>query len=132
MACFANARRRVFSGPTSISSSRSTTSATPSSIFPPFRSAFSPTAEWSLWSASRSNQFPRALDIGRQFRKQGVTVAVGGFHVSGCIAMLPELPPDLKEAQALGMILYAGEGEGRLAEFLKDVNSGSPSPSTIT
>ena len=62
----------------------------------------------------QSNQFPRALDIGRQFRRQGVTVAVGGFHVSGCIAMLPDLPPDLKEAQALGMILYAGEGEGRL------------------
>ena len=78
------------------------------------RSESSPTAEWSLWSGVQSNQFPRALDIGRQFRKQGVTVAVGGFHVSGCIAMLPELPPDLKEAQALGMILYAGEGEGRL------------------
>ena len=76
----------------------------------------------------QSNQFPRALDIGRQFRKQGVTVAVGGFHVSGCIAMLPELPPDLKEAQALGMILYAGEGEGRLADFLKDVDSGKPKP----
>src|SRR5258708_26919799 len=76
----------------------------------------------------QSNQFPRALDIGRQFRKQGVTVAVGGFHVSGCIAMLPELPPDLKEAQALGMILYAGEGENRLEEFLKDVYSGKPKP----
>ena len=63
----------------------------------------------------QSNQFPRALDIGRQFRASGVTVAVGGFHVSGCIAMLPELPPDLKAAQALGIILYAGEGEGRLA-----------------
>ena len=76
----------------------------------------------------QSNQFPRALDIGRQFRKQGVTVAAGGFHVSGCIAMLPELPPDLKEAQALGIILYAGEGEGRLAGFLKDVDSGQPKP----
>src|ERR1700723_4462294 len=76
----------------------------------------------------QSNQFPRALDIGPQLRQQGVTVAVGGFHVSGCIAMLPELPPDLKEAQALGMILYAGEGEGRLAEFLKDVDSGKPKP----
>src|ERR1700684_2100009 len=76
----------------------------------------------------QSNQFPRALDIGRQLRKQGVTVAVGGFHVSGCIAMLPELPPDLKDAQALGMILYAGEGEGRLADFLKDVDSGKPKP----
>src|ERR1700759_3251054 len=76
----------------------------------------------------QSNQFPRALDIGREFRKQGVTVAVGGFHVSGCIAMLPELPPDLKQAQALGMILYAGEGEGRLAEFLKDIDSGQAKP----
>ena len=47
----------------------------------------------------QSNQFPRALDIGRQFRARGMTVAVGGFHVSGCIAMLPELPPDLKEAR---------------------------------
>ena len=37
----------------------------------------------------QSNQFPRALDIGREFRSRGVTVAVGGFHVSGCIAMLP-------------------------------------------
>ena len=56
----------------------------------------------------QSNQFPHALDVGRQFRKQGVTVAVGGFHVSGCIAMLPELPSDLKEAQALGIMLRRG------------------------
>src|SRR5262249_34848111 len=76
----------------------------------------------------QSNQFPRALDIGRQFRERGVTVAVGGFHVSGCIAMLPELPPDLKQAQALGIILYAGEGEGRLAGLLRDVDSGQAKP----
>src|ERR1700721_2087288 len=67
----------------------------------------------------QSNQFPRALDIGRQFRARSVTVAVGGFHVSGCIAMLPELPPDLKEAQALGMILYAGGGKNRLRRASK-------------
>jgi radical SAM superfamily enzyme YgiQ (UPF0313 family) len=76
----------------------------------------------------QSNQFPRALDIGREFRSQGVTVAVGGFHVSGCIAMLPDLPPDLKQAQALGIILYAGEGEGRLAQFLRDVDAGQAKP----
>jgi radical SAM superfamily enzyme YgiQ (UPF0313 family) len=76
----------------------------------------------------QSNQFPRAVDIGRQFRAHGVMVAVGGFHVSGCIAMLPEPPPDLKEAQALGMILFAGEGEGRLAEFLRDVDAGRAKP----
>jgi len=76
----------------------------------------------------QTNQFPRALDIARQFRERGITVAVGGFHVSGCIAMLPELPLDLKEAQALGIILYAGEGEDRLADFLRDVASGQPKP----
>jgi pyruvate-formate lyase-activating enzyme len=76
----------------------------------------------------QSNQFPRALDIGRKFRELGVTVAIGGFHVSGCIAMLPELPPDLKEAQALGMILFAGEGEGRLADFLRDIDAGAAKP----
>jgi Radical SAM superfamily len=76
----------------------------------------------------QSNQFPRALDIGRAFRERGVTVAVGGFHVSGCIAMLPELPPDLRQAQALGIILYAGEGEGRLAQFLRDIHAGEAKP----
>ncbi len=76
----------------------------------------------------QTNQFPRALDIGREFRARGVTVAIGGFHVSGCIAMLPKLPPDLEEAQALGMILYAGEGEGRLAGLLQDIDAGRAKP----
>jgi len=43
----------------------------------------------------QSNQFPRALDLARQFRAAGIPVAIGGFHVSGCLAMLPEMPPDL-------------------------------------
>src|SRR6056297_260980 len=36
----------------------------------------------------QSNQFPRAVDIARPFRDAGVAVAIGGFHVSGCLAML--------------------------------------------
>src|SRR5271166_2739611 len=76
----------------------------------------------------QSNQFPRALDIARQFRARAIAVAVGGFHVSGCIAMLPELPPDLIEAQRLGMILYAGEGEGRLAQLVKDIAAHAAKP----
>src|SRR5262245_51287255 len=39
----------------------------------------------------QSNQFPRAVDLARQFRAAGVQVAIGGFHVSGCMSMLPEL-----------------------------------------
>src|SRR5262245_26663777 len=35
----------------------------------------------------QSNQFPRALDIAAPLRKRGIQVAIGGFHVSGTIAM---------------------------------------------
>jgi radical SAM superfamily enzyme YgiQ (UPF0313 family) len=76
----------------------------------------------------QSNQFPRALDLAREFRAEGVTVVIGGFHVSGCMSMLPELPADLKEAQAIGVILYAGEGEGRMADFLRDIDAGKAKP----
>jgi radical SAM superfamily enzyme YgiQ (UPF0313 family) len=67
----------------------------------------------------QSNQFPRAMDIARQFRAAGLQVAIGGFHVSGCTAMLPELPQDLKGALNLGVTLFAGEAENRLDEILK-------------
>jgi len=68
----------------------------------------------------QSNQFPRAMDIARRFRAEGLQVAIGGFHPSGCLSMLPELPPDLQEALDLGITLYAGEGEGRLHHFYRD------------
>ena len=77
----------------------------------------------------QSNQFPRALDLGRQFRAHGLTVVCGGFHVSGCISMLPELPPDLVEAKELGIILYAGEAEGRMTDLLLAINGGTVQPS---
>ncbi len=76
----------------------------------------------------QSNQYPRALDLGRQFRALGVPVVMGGFHVSGCIAMLPTLPADLQEALGLGIALFAGEAEGRMAEVLRDVASGQAKP----
>ena len=59
----------------------------------------------------QSNQYPRALDLARQFRAAGLPVAIGGFHVSGCISMLPEVPTELTEAQAMGVALFAGETE---------------------
>ncbi|HUA33578.1 MAG TPA: radical SAM protein [Candidatus Binataceae bacterium] len=67
----------------------------------------------------QSNQFPRAMDIMRQLRAAGIQVATGGFHVSGCIAMLPEMPPDLQEAIDLGVTLFVGEAEGRVDELLR-------------
>ena len=76
----------------------------------------------------QSNQFPRALDLARRFRAEGLTVMMGGFHVSGCIAMLPTLPDGLQEARDLGIHLYAGEAEGRMEEVLRDVYSGNAKP----
>lgn len=67
----------------------------------------------------QSNQYPRAMDMARRFRKEGIQVAIGGFHVSGCIAMLPRVPEDLQEAESLGITLFAGELEGRFEDFLR-------------
>ena len=68
----------------------------------------------------QSNQYPHAMDVARKLRALGAQVAIGGFHVSGCLAMLPEMPDDLKEAQALGISLFAGEAEDRLDQVLRD------------
>jgi hypothetical protein len=77
----------------------------------------------------QSNQFPRAVDLARPFLAAGLPVCIGGFHVSGCIAMLPELPPDIRAAQALGISFFAGEAEeGRLDEVLRDAWAGKLKP----
>ena len=67
----------------------------------------------------QTNQYPRAMDIARTLRAAGIQVCIGGFHVSGCIAMLPDLPSELQEAMDLGITLFAGEAEGRLDELLR-------------
>lgn len=76
----------------------------------------------------QSNQFPRAADLAREFRAAGIAVAMGGFHVSGCISMLPELPPELREMQELGVTLFAGEAEGRLDDLLRDADKQELQP----
>ena len=68
----------------------------------------------------QSNQYPRAMDVARRLRAEGLQVCIGGFHVSGCLAMLPTLPPDLQEALDLGISLFAGELEGRMDALLQD------------
>ena len=77
----------------------------------------------------QSNQFPRAVDLARPFLDAGLPVAIGGFHVAGCLAMLPELPPEIREAQAMGISLFAGEAEEqRLDEVLRDAYRGCLKP----
>jgi len=76
----------------------------------------------------QSNQFPRAMDLARQFRAADIQVCIGGFHVSGCLSMLPEMPDDLRQAQDLGISLFAGEAEGRLEEVFLDAWAGAMKP----
>src|SRR5271165_1716502 len=68
----------------------------------------------------QSNQFPRAVDMARGFRARGLNVVIGGFHVSGCLSMLDDLPDDLQEAIDLGITLFAGEAEGHIDTLLQD------------
>ena len=77
----------------------------------------------------QSNQFPRAVDLAQPFLQAGLPVCIGGFHISGCIAMLPELPADIKAAQAMGISFFAGEAEEhRLDEVLRDAYAGALKP----
>ncbi len=68
----------------------------------------------------QSNQYPRALDLARPLRAAGIPVAIGGFHVSGCLSMLDGRAVDLDKCRELGISMFAGEIEGRLDILLRD------------
>ena len=76
----------------------------------------------------QSNQFPRALDIARPLRAKGFMVAIGGFHVSGTVAMLKERDPDVRRAEEMGITLFAGEAEDRLPDLLRAAYAGTLKP----
>ena len=76
----------------------------------------------------QSNQFPRALDIARPLRADGVPVIIGGFHVSGCLAMLPDMQADVQIALDMGVSLFAGELEGRMDGLLQSAATGTLRP----
>jgi hypothetical protein len=69
----------------------------------------------------QSNQFPRAVDIASKFRPHGISVLIGGFHVSGMLAMIG-VTAELRQAMSMGITLVAGEVEGgRLSAIVEDV-----------
>jgi radical SAM superfamily enzyme YgiQ (UPF0313 family) len=76
----------------------------------------------------QSNQYPRALDIARPFRAAGIQVAIGGFHVSGCLAMLDGTAIELERARELGISIFAGEAEERMEAVLRDAALGRLQP----
>lgn len=92
----------------------------------------------------QSNQVPRASDIAMKFCEAGIAVMMGGFHVSGVVATLPDLSPELVTLRNAGVTLSAGEAEGGhweqmlsdamhdrlkpLYNFLRDIPDISKSP----
>ena len=76
----------------------------------------------------QTNQFTRAVDLGKEFIACGLNVMVGGFHVSGSIQMLPRVPDEIQEGIDAGITMVAGEVENRWSELLKDAYSNSLKP----
>ncbi|MCC6396800.1 MAG: radical SAM protein [Bacteroidetes bacterium] len=77
---------------------------------------------------AQTNQYPRAQDIASWFLPHKIPVLIGGFHVSGMLAMVG-LTADLRAALCRGIILVAGEVEGeRLPSIVEDVLRGQARP----
>ena len=72
----------------------------------------------------QTNQFPRALDLGREFRAHGTDVLMGGFHTSGTINMLSEQEPDIQTLFRESIVVVSGEVEGYWERILADVLNG--------
>ena len=72
----------------------------------------------------QTNQFPRALDLGREFRAHGLDVLMGGFHTSGTINMLSEQEPDIQTLFRESIVVVSGEVEGSWGRILADALNG--------
>jgi radical SAM superfamily enzyme YgiQ (UPF0313 family) len=76
----------------------------------------------------QTNQFPRAVDMSRLFRAEGITVIMGGFHTSGTINMLSDQEPDIQELFRDGICVVSGEVEGKWEGILADYLHGQLKP----
>ena len=76
----------------------------------------------------QSNQFPRAVDLARKFRAGGLQVLLGGFHVSGTLALSPVMPPEIQELLDLGVSIVKGEVEETWGDILRDAAGDALKP----
>ena len=78
----------------------------------------------------QSNQFARASDLALELRAGGVPVMIGGFHVSGMLAMFDEPSYELQKVLEHGVTLVRGEAEapGLLKQILRDALAGEMQP----
>jgi radical SAM superfamily enzyme YgiQ (UPF0313 family) len=76
----------------------------------------------------QTNQFPRAMDLGKQFRAYGIDVLMGGFHTSGTVNMLSTDEPDIQELFRESIVVVSGEVEGKWEGILADALNGQLQP----
>ncbi len=76
----------------------------------------------------QSSQYHRAVDIGREFTSAGYPVIIGGFHVSGALALVPDWKPAFAGLEEAGIAIYAGELETGLDMLLDDILAGAIKP----
>src|SRR5262249_49690782 len=72
----------------------------------------------------QSNQFPRACNIAHAFQREGVQdILIGGFHVSGAIALAEPgtIPAEIQQIMDDGITTVKGEVEDHWADILKDI-----------
>ncbi len=67
----------------------------------------------------QSNQFPRASDLAVRLKAAGFEVMIGGFHVSGAIALSPTMPPECQALLDQGITLVKGEVEDVWGDLLE-------------
>ncbi|MDR0842867.1 MAG: radical SAM protein, partial [Acidobacteriota bacterium] len=76
----------------------------------------------------QSNQFPRAVDLAKKFRAGGLQVLIGGFHVSGMLAMSKGISPEIQELLDIGVTVVKGEVEDTWGKLLKDADADQLQP----
>ncbi len=73
----------------------------------------------------QTNQFVRAYDLSLRLREAGLDVIIGGFHVSGMLALGKGIPRDIEQLMDSGVCIVAGEVEDHWGSILQDVVSGN-------
>jgi len=78
----------------------------------------------------QTNQFPRAAHLAIELRAYGIQVMIGGFHVSGMLALFDKPSYELQPLLDSGVTLVKGEAEapGVLAGILRDALNGGLKP----
>jgi len=76
----------------------------------------------------QTNQFPRAMDLARKFRDGGLQVLIGGFHVSGTLALSSGITPEIQALLDIGVTVVKGEVEDVWGELLRDADADRLQP----